>query len=115
MRLSGVRMRVGIRRLRLGPVSATATAALVLAIAATLVILILPIVPWKLPLAYGASSGSLKSLSERILDDVPLMGTGAGTFPSLAPIYKEMEDPAPGLALRPQPRPSRSSWSANAG
>ena len=41
----------------------------------------------------GASSPSLFALSERVLDDAPLVGTGAGTFAALAPIYRETESP----------------------
>jgi len=46
----------------------------------------------------SASSPSLTALSERVLDDAPLVGTGAGTFAALAPIYREMDDPEPGSA-----------------
>ena len=31
-------------------------------------------------------------MSERMLEDAPLLGTGAGTFAVLAPIYREMDD-----------------------
>ncbi len=41
----------------------------------------------------GASSPSLKAQSERVLDDAPLVGTGAGTFVALVPIYREINDP----------------------
>jgi len=41
-------------------------------------------------------SASLPALSERVLDDAPLAGTGAGTFAAVAPIYREMNDPPPG-------------------
>jgi hypothetical protein len=47
------------------------------------------------PLAFAASS---TALSERLLGDAPLVGTGAGTFGALAPIYREMDDPPPGPA-----------------
>ena len=30
-----------------------------------------------------------------MLDDAPLVGTGAGTFAALAPIYREIDDPPP--------------------
>lgn len=42
-----------------------------------------------------ASSSSLIALSERVLDDAPLVGTGAGTFAAIAPIYREINDPPP--------------------
>jgi hypothetical protein len=41
-------------------------------------------------------SASLSALSERVLGDAPLVGTGAGTFAAIAPIYREMDDPLPG-------------------
>jgi hypothetical protein len=45
------------------------------------------------PLAFAAtSSPSLTALSERVLDDAPLVGTGAGTFAALAPIYRAVDD-----------------------
>jgi hypothetical protein len=48
------------------------------------------------PLAFaGAASPSLTALSERVLDDAPLVGTGAGTFAALAAIYREIDDPPP--------------------
>jgi uncharacterized membrane protein YjjP (DUF1212 family) len=31
-----------------------------------------------------------------MLDDAPVVGTGAGTFAAVAPIYREMDDPASG-------------------
>ena len=43
----------------------------------------------------GVSSPSVIALSERVLDDAPLVGTGAGTFAALAPIYREIDDPPP--------------------
>ena len=50
-----------------------------------------------LPLMYASSkSSSLIALSERVLHDTPIAGSGAGTFASLAPIYREMDDPAVG-------------------
>lgn len=42
------------------------------------------------------SSASVTSISERMLGDAPLVGTGAGTFTALAPIYQEINDPPPG-------------------
>jgi hypothetical protein len=35
---------------------------------------------------------SLTSMSQRILEDAPLRGTGAGTFAAIAPIYRDVED-----------------------
>jgi len=50
-----------------------------------------------LPVAFApASSASLMALSERVLADAPVVGTGAGTFAAVAPIYREVDDPPPG-------------------
>jgi hypothetical protein len=47
-----------------------------------------------LPLAFaGQSSPRSMALSERMLDDAPILGTGAGTFAALAPMYREIGDP----------------------
>lgn len=43
-----------------------------------------------------SSAKSLTDISERVLDDAPLLGTGAGTFEAVAPIYREMDDPPSG-------------------
>src|SRR5262249_49611476 len=43
-----------------------------------------------------APSASLPTISERVLEDAPLVGTGAGTFSAVAPIYREMDDLPPG-------------------
>lgn len=47
-----------------------------------------------LPLAFAARTGASFTISERILDDAPLVGIGAGTFGAFAPIYREITDPA---------------------
>ena len=45
-------------------------------------------------LSFAVSSPtSPPSVSERVLKDAPLAGTGAGTFAVVAPIYREMDDP----------------------
>jgi hypothetical protein len=44
----------------------------------------------------GTSNTTLVALSERVLYDAPLVGTGAGTFAAFAPIYRQMDDPPPG-------------------
>ena len=38
------------------------------------------------------SSAASNAMSERMLEDAPLLGTGAGTFAALTPIYREMDD-----------------------
>jgi hypothetical protein len=79
------------RRFRLSRISATAIAIVPLA-AAVVVVISHPLGRERLPLAFAASASPV---SERVLDDASLAGTGAGTFASLAPIYREMDDPEP--------------------
>jgi hypothetical protein len=86
-----------VRRLALGAVGTAAIAAPAL----VAVILLLGYHPAErgtsVPLAFtGASDPSLIALSERVLYDAPLVGTGAGTFAALAPIYRQIDDPLPG-------------------
>jgi hypothetical protein len=86
-----------IRRFALGPVGTTTIAAPALGIA----ILLLAYHPLErgtsVPLAFaGTSDPTVIALSERVLYDAPLVGTGAGTFAALAPIYRQMDDPPPG-------------------
>jgi len=88
-----------IRRLGLGRLSTSVVTTLIFALAVFL---------WaghpvagdkNFTLAFAVSPSSpLAALSERVLDDAPLAGTGAGTFGAVAPIYREMDDPAPGAA-----------------
>jgi hypothetical protein len=44
----------------------------------------------------GELPPSLTALNQRMLDDAPLVGTGAGTFVALSPIYREIDDPPSG-------------------
>ena len=86
-----------IRRFALGAIGTTAIAAPALGAA----ILLLAYHPAErgtsVPLAFaGDSDPSLIALSERVLHDAPLVGTGAGTFAALAPIYRQIDDPPPG-------------------
>jgi hypothetical protein len=48
------------------------------------------------PLAYAGSSTPLIAQSQRMLDDAPMLGTGAGTFAAVAPIYREIDEPSAG-------------------
>lgn len=41
-------------------------------------------------------AASPPAVSERVLDDAPAVGTGAGTFAAIAPIYRQKDDPPPG-------------------
>jgi hypothetical protein len=43
-----------------------------------------------------SSAASPPAVSERVLDDAPAVGTGAGTFAAVAPIYRQKDDPPPG-------------------
>jgi hypothetical protein len=46
-------------------------------------------------LSFTTSSAEIKSLSQHVLNDAPLVGTGARTFLALAPVYHEINDPQP--------------------
>jgi hypothetical protein len=86
-----------IRRFALGPIGVTAIAAP--ALGAAILLLTFQAVErgTSVPLAFvGASDPWLVALSERVLHDAPLAGTGAGTFAALAPIYRQIDDPPPG-------------------
>ena len=85
-----------IRRFELGSWSATAIAVTVLGVALLVMAYHPPRPGASIPLTYAESSAPLITLSQRILDDAPLLGTGAGTFASLAPIYREIDEPPPG-------------------
>lgn len=57
-------------------------------------------------LAFATSSPAAPAdVSERVLEDAPLVGTGARTFAALAQIYREIDDP--------RPRPVASTAAAN--
>jgi hypothetical protein len=79
-----------IRRFQLGAWYATAIAAPVISV----LVLIVAAHPTEhersLLLAFAAPP---TAASERVLGDAPLVGTGAGTFAALAPIYREIDDP----------------------
>lgn len=81
-----------IRRLGLGFWAALVIAAFAIAVAG----LVLATEPGlrnkSLTLAFAESPASLTELSQRILDDTPLNGTGAGTFAAIAPIYRDVDD-----------------------
>jgi hypothetical protein len=86
-----------VRRFALGAVGGAAIAAPALGAA----IFLLAYHPVErgtsVPLAFtGASDPSLIALNERVLYDAPFVGTGAGTFAALAPIYRQVDDPPPG-------------------
>jgi hypothetical protein len=85
-----------IRRFRLGLWLAVAIATSALGVATLLAAAHLER-HTSLTLVFAAGpSVSLPTLSERVLEDAPLVGTGAGTFGAVAPIYRELDDPPPG-------------------
>jgi hypothetical protein len=86
-----------IRRCALGPIGTTAIAAPALGAAILLLAYHTAERGTSVPLTFvDASDPSLIALSERVLHDAPLVGTGAGTFAALAPIYRQIDDPPPG-------------------
>lgn len=85
-----------IRRFRLGLWLAVGIAASALGVATMLAAAHLE-KHASLALVFAAApSASLSAFSERVLEDAPLVGTGAGTFAAVAPIYRELDDPPPG-------------------
>lgn len=85
-----------IRRLGLGPWGMAAVAIPALG-AALLLVALQPIAHGRsLLLASAAADASPATVgvTERVLDDAPLFGTGAGTFSAIAPVYREIGDPS---------------------
>jgi hypothetical protein len=84
-----------IRRLDLGLLGITGLAVTAIGVA----ILLLAAHPSErgasIFLSFATSPGALTSLSQHVLDDAPLVGTGARTFLALAPVYREINDPQP--------------------
>jgi hypothetical protein len=82
-----------IRRLGLGSWGIAAIALPVVAIAGFLAASEPRLRTENFTLAFAAEApASLTSMSQRILDDAPLRGTGAGTFAAIAPIYRDIDD-----------------------
>jgi hypothetical protein len=48
-------------------------------------------------LAFAAEPSTSIAMSQRILDDAPLGGLGAGTFPAIAPIYRDIDEREPAV------------------
>jgi hypothetical protein len=85
---------VWIRRLGLGPWGIAAMALPIVVSAVVLVANHPRLHTASLPLAFAAGSPSaVTAMSQRMLDDAPLMGTGAGTYAAIAEIYRNVEDP----------------------
>jgi hypothetical protein len=86
-----------IRRFALGAIGATAIGAPALGAAILILAYHAAERGTSVPFAFvEASDPSLIALSERVLHNAPLAGTGAGTFAALAPIYRQIDDPPPG-------------------
>ena len=82
-----------IRRLGLGPWGIAAIALPAIGIAGFLAASEPRLRTESLTLAFATQApASLTSMSQRILGDAPLRGTGAGTFAAIAPIYRDVED-----------------------
>ena len=82
-----------IRRLGLGPWGSVAIALPTIAIAGLLAASEPKLRTESFTLAFATEApASLTSMSQRILGDAPLRGTGAGTFAAIAPIYRDIED-----------------------
>ena len=83
---------VVVRRFRLGVWGVVPFAVVVLGIA-LLVFATHPIQRGRSALLTFASLSSAGGVSQRMLNDAPVVGTGAGTFASLFPIYRQIDDP----------------------
>lgn len=97
-----------IRRLRLGAWYALMIGAAIIC-ASILFITAQPIQPAKSPLLAFAALPI--STSERMLQDAPIVGTGAGTFAGLAPVYHEMDD----ASFRPVPATTAAAFAIELG
>jgi hypothetical protein len=90
---------VGLRRLGVGPWGIAAIAVTAIGIALVLAAGRPELRAKSVSIAFAAGSPAwLISMSQRMLDDAPWSGTGAGSFAALAPIYRAIDDPATGLA-----------------
>ncbi len=84
---------VCIRRLGLRPWAIGAIAVLVIGTAALLVAGNRDLRTKGVTLAFATvSPPSLTLVGQRLLDDVPLTGTGAGTFAAIASVYRDIDD-----------------------
>jgi hypothetical protein len=85
-----------IRRFELGLWGTTAIAVLAVPVALLLISYHPPKQDATMALAFAETSGAQTAPSKRMLEDAPLLGTGAGTFAALAPIYREIDESPPG-------------------
>jgi hypothetical protein len=86
---------VMVRRLGLGPWGIVAIALPAIAVAGILAASEPRLRTESFTLAFAKDApASLMSMSQRILGDTPLRGSGAGTFVAIAPVYRDIEDQA---------------------
>jgi hypothetical protein len=85
-----------VRRFRLGAWGVVPFAVVVIGVA-LLVFTTHPIERGQSALLAFAPSSSQGVVTKRMLKDAPLVGTGAGTFTALVPIYRAIDDP-PGIS-----------------
>jgi hypothetical protein len=82
-----------IRRLGFGPWGTAAIVVPAVAVATFLAVGYPAARSKAFSLAFATGSpASLTSLGQRVLADAPLMGTGAGTFAAIAPVYRDIND-----------------------
>jgi hypothetical protein len=86
-----------VRRFRLGVWGVAPFVVVVIGVA-LLVFTTHPVERGRSALMAFAPSASPGGVSERMLKDAPVVGTGAGTFASLVPIYRAIDDP-PGSSV----------------
>jgi hypothetical protein len=86
-----------MRRFGLGPWERAAITSTPIAMALAAVVTYLPARSADLALAFVAQAPHL-SVTERMLADATWVGTGAGTFAALLPIYRDIDDLAAGVA-----------------
>jgi hypothetical protein len=93
---------MAIRRLGLGAWGVAAVAVFALSTLAMLVANVPGLRSSRLPLALATDSpASLTEMTNRMLDDSPWIGTGAGTFDALASVYREADDPFTAVGAPP--------------
>ncbi len=84
---------IGIRRFRLGPWGYAAIASVAIVVAISLLALQPAGSTIDLTLAFsGRAPASLIAVTQRILTETSRAGTGAGTFSSIFPIYRNMDE-----------------------
>jgi hypothetical protein len=83
---------VAIRRLGLGPWGIAAIAVPAIGVAILIAAAAPDLRSKSFPLAYATATASQAAAGQRMLDDAPWAGVGAGAFAAIAPIYRELDD-----------------------